>query len=273
MAGTPLRNLAVFKDLCGESNLKNVVLVTTMWDEVGDQSVGSRREEELLSSFWKDMICLGSHTCRFQGTPESAWEIINGLDLDGSRQMRTPLQIQQEMVDRGLSLPETTAAKTLLRSLVQLAGEVKKAWGKLRNRARRTTSPRKPPGGPQPRALPSRSSSIRSSSSESSWSVLSFTGSSRIASRNSTPPSSPGESTSSGCSAGSRRDTLLATIRVLRLAHQMADLAHIPLLRGVIGTALHIAQLIEVSALLLTVGRPPENIPRKWAAHIIQLIK
>ena len=254
MAGSPLRNLAVFKDVCGDGNLKNVVLVTTMWDEVADQSVSSRREEELLSSFWKDMIDLGSRTCRFQGTPESAWEIINGLDLEGSRQTRTPLQIQREMVDRGLPLPQTTAAKTLLRSLVQLAGEFKKAWEKLRNRARRTNNPRKPFGGLPLRALPSRSSSIRSSSSESSWSVLSLTGSSRSASRNSTPPSSPGESTSSGCSATSHRDTLLTTIRVLKLAHQMADIVHIPMLRGVIGTALHIAQLIEVSTLLLAVG-------------------
>jgi len=238
-----------------------------MWDEVADQSVGSRREEELLSSCWKDMIDLGSRTCRFQGTPESAWEIINGLDLEGSRQTRTPLQIQWEMVDRGLPLPETTAAKTLLRSLVQLAGELKKAWKKLRNKAPRTTSPREPSGG-----LLTRSPTIRPSSAESSESIPSLTGSPSTSSSYltplpspggstsldySTPPSSPGESTSSGCSTSSYRDTLLATIRVLRLVHQMADMARIPMLRGVIGTALRIAQLIEVSILLLTAWRRP----------------
>jgi hypothetical protein len=118
-----------------------------MWDEVDDQSVGYKREEELLSNFWKDMILLGSRTCRFQGTRESAWEIIRCLDLEGSRLRRAPLQIQREMVDRDLPLHETTAAKTLLCSLIQLAGELKKVWAKLRSRARRTTSPRAPSSG------------------------------------------------------------------------------------------------------------------------------
>ena len=81
-SGTSLKNLAVFKDLCGDNNLKNVVLVTTMWDEVQDESVGAEWETQLLSDFWKDMTDHGSRTCRFTGTRESAWEIINGLDLE-----------------------------------------------------------------------------------------------------------------------------------------------------------------------------------------------
>ncbi|KAF8438414.1 P-loop containing nucleoside triphosphate hydrolase protein [Boletus edulis BED1] len=112
MAGTSRRDLSVFKTLCGENNLKNVVLVTTMWDEV-EESTGSRREKELLSDFWGDMIRFGSRTLRFQGTRESAWEIISCLHLERSDQERTPLEIQREMVDCGLQLHETTAAKTL----------------------------------------------------------------------------------------------------------------------------------------------------------------
>ncbi|KAF8438418.1 P-loop containing nucleoside triphosphate hydrolase protein [Boletus edulis BED1] len=139
MAGTPLRHLSIFKDLCGENNLKNIVFVTTMWDEVGE-SISSRREDELLSVFWKDMLRLGSPTRRFQGTLESAWEIIDCLERSGQR--RIPLKIQQEMVDRGLQLHETTAATTLLHSLTQLAGEAKRVWTKLRNKSRRTIDPR-----------------------------------------------------------------------------------------------------------------------------------
>lgn len=252
LAGTPLRNLAVFKDLCGDDNLQNIVFVTTMWDEVESQSVGCKREEELLSSFWKDMILLGSRTCRFLGTHESAWEIINRLDLEGSRQRRAPLQIQREMVDRGLPLHETTAAKTLLG---QLAGEFKKVWAKLRRKARRTTSPREPSDGIRRPSSLSNSPTNRSRSSVTSWSMVSSAGTSSISSRDSMPPSSPAGSTSTGCSANGRQDTLLATIRVLRLAHQMADIGHVPMLRGIIGTVLHIAQLIEVSTPLLAVRR------------------
>ncbi|KAF8438392.1 P-loop containing nucleoside triphosphate hydrolase protein [Boletus edulis BED1] len=233
MAGTPLRNLSVFKYLCGDGNLKNIVLVTTMWDEVKDQSVGSRMEDELLSVFWKDMTRLGSRTCRFQGTRESAWEIINCLDLESSGQGRTPLRIPQEKVDCGLQLHETTASKkTFLRYLIQLAAEARKVWTKLRNKNRRKTRPRVPSVGLH--RASSRSSTIKS---EAAWSVASPTSTSRIA--------SPTGSTFSGCSINDRQDTLLATIRILGLTHQMADVANIPILRGIIRTALRVAQLIQ----------------------------
>ena len=132
LSGTPLRNLAVFRGLCGHDSLKNIVLVTTMWDEVQDESIGSKREEELRSDFWKSMIRHGSSTHRFGGTQESAWDIINRLDLEMFRQKRTPLQLQWEMVDRGLPLDQTTAAKTLLRFFDRLEGELRKVWQMLR---------------------------------------------------------------------------------------------------------------------------------------------
>ena len=116
MSRTPLKNLAIFKDLCGESNMKNIVLVTTMWD-LEDLSVGLKREEELRSTYWKDMIQLGSHTSRFWGTHASAWEIIDHLNLNDPRQTRQPLQIQREMVDQRKQLQETVAGKSLFRFL------------------------------------------------------------------------------------------------------------------------------------------------------------
>ena len=33
MAGTLLKNLRMFEELCGKDALKNVILTTTMWDE------------------------------------------------------------------------------------------------------------------------------------------------------------------------------------------------------------------------------------------------
>ena len=137
MGGTTLKNLAVFKDLCGRDSLKNVILVTTMWDEVQDQSTGSEREKELLSNFWKDMVDHGSRTYRFGGSPESAWEIINHLDLNGSRERRTSLQIQREMVDENTPFDQTSAAKTLTIFFARLGGRCKKALGKLFNNGTR----------------------------------------------------------------------------------------------------------------------------------------
>lgn len=223
-----------------------------MWDEVEDQSVSCKREGELRSGFWKGMIGLGSQTCRHQGTYESAWEIIELFDLEGSPQRRTPLQIQEEMVDRKLPFHETAAAKTLLHFLVQVIGEFKKAWERIRNGARRTTGPKSPLGGFRRSAILSRST-IRSS--ESSWSVVSSTDTASISSRDSRHQSSPTSTVASGCSAGSRQDALVTTITLLGIALQVADIASIPFLRGIIGTVLHIAQLIQVSTLLLTAER------------------
>ena len=112
MGTTSRNNLVALRNLCGDESLKNVILVTTMWDELEDESIGSKMEVE-LSTFWKDMMRPGSRTCRFQGTRESAWEIIECLDLEGCHQTRTPLRIQREMVDRHLLFFETTAAETL----------------------------------------------------------------------------------------------------------------------------------------------------------------
>ena len=42
MAGTLLKNLRMFEELCGKDALKNVIL-TTMWDEV-DEETGLARE-------------------------------------------------------------------------------------------------------------------------------------------------------------------------------------------------------------------------------------
>ena len=238
-SGTPLRNLAVFKDLCGDDNLENVVLVTTMWDEVPNESVGAERESQLLSDFWKDMTSHGSRTRRFAGTRESAWEVINCLDLKISHQMRRPSQVQEETVDRGLPLHETTAAKNLFHFLVQLAAESKKAWAKLRNRAGRVTKlkdhPRRDTLGRFPTMRPAPPHAATSADITAA------------ASPESTSPPSPADSHCSGCSANGYQDALSAAIGVLRLAYQAADIGHIPMLRGIIGTVLHIAQLIQVS--------------------------
>ena len=243
MAGIPA---AALKGLCGDENLKNIVLVTTMWDELQDGSIGSKREEKLLSTHWKDMIHLGLRTCRFQGTHESAWEIIGCLDLEGCHQTRTPLRIQREMVDRSLPFYETAAAKILNSPASpgpSLGSELKNVWEGLRHGVRGKVGARVPSRRP---AL-SRSPTIGSGSSATGWSVLSTSSSTNSSYHSPQQTLSPTESTSSGCGAYDRRETLLAMITGLRLAHQMADIAAIPVLRGTIGTVLEIAQMIEVS--------------------------
>jgi hypothetical protein len=127
MAGTPLKNLRMFHELCGKKALRNVILVTTMWSEV-DQEVGSRREEALRQKYWKGMIDEGSSTARYKGTLSSAWEILDHIIQDAHR--RKAVLLQTEMVDMRMQLPETSAGQELYQTLDAL---IKLQQGLLQN--------------------------------------------------------------------------------------------------------------------------------------------
>lgn len=105
MSGTSLKNLDMFQKLCGDNALQNVIVVTTMWREV-TEATGCKREKELESEYWQSMIECGSQMRRFHDCHASAWEIIKNLN-----EVRQPLQIQQEIVDKGLNLQFTSAGR------------------------------------------------------------------------------------------------------------------------------------------------------------------
>ncbi|KAI5993981.1 hypothetical protein EDD15DRAFT_2196406 [Pisolithus albus] len=117
---TVSRNYNIFKEMCGKDYFKNVIFVTTMWDEVSEE-VGSERKQDLRSDFWREMINLGSTSHRFQGTTESAWKIINFLS-DSRTAERRRLQIQREMVDDHLPLQLTAAGGAIINRLLVLCG-------------------------------------------------------------------------------------------------------------------------------------------------------
>ncbi|KAG6912003.1 hypothetical protein DXG01_000251 [Tephrocybe rancida] len=108
MRGTPLRNLTMFEALCGKDALENVVLTTTLWDEV-DSTVGVSREHQLQKEFWAPLMGEGCRTTRFGNTFQSAWDVINLFDINTPR----PLLLQREMVDGEMPLKATSAFKAL----------------------------------------------------------------------------------------------------------------------------------------------------------------
>jgi hypothetical protein len=126
MRGTPRRNLDMFRHLCGADALRNVILTTTNWDRVPDE-LGSKREAQLMSEFWEPMISHGSQVARFQpSTYESAWDIIDRLDTN----TRPVLQMQDEMVNQGKKLHETTVFRFLVQWWAQAMQTLKGMWGK-----------------------------------------------------------------------------------------------------------------------------------------------
>lgn len=112
MQGSAMKNLFMFKKLCGPEGLKNVILATTMWENVSKED-GNRREAELRDTpdYWKTMIDkYGSHMVRHRNGSESAKRIIESL-----LELMQPITyaIQNEMVNQGKDLDQTSAGKEL----------------------------------------------------------------------------------------------------------------------------------------------------------------
>jgi len=77
MSGSPLRNLGYFQQLC-DNELDRVILTTTMWDEV-DEETGTNREKVLQADFWKPLIDRGSSVKRFLNDSTSAFDILRPI--------------------------------------------------------------------------------------------------------------------------------------------------------------------------------------------------
>jgi len=134
MAGTPLKNLRMFEELCGKNAFKNVILTTTMWDEV-DEETGATREEELKGIYWKAMIDRHSSTGRFVGTRDSALRLIAPF-LDEAN-TRNRLLLQKELVDLDLRLSETHAGQKLRSEIKQLAKQQQELLHQIREELKR----------------------------------------------------------------------------------------------------------------------------------------
>jgi hypothetical protein len=100
--------------------MKNILLVTTMWEKE-ELAVGEQREEELKNDFWADLVQLEARVCRHpKNTKQSAFELLDLLiplpPVD--------LKIQQEIVNEKKGLTETDAGAVLNEELA----EVKKGF-------------------------------------------------------------------------------------------------------------------------------------------------
>ena len=117
MEGSAVRNLHMFQKLCGDKSLRNVVLVTTQWDGISEE-VGGAREVELSDSddFWKGMIAKGAQRARFYGSRQDGVAIVESLLDRGT----TVLQLQDEIVNKGLSIFESSAGMAVEEQLNEL---------------------------------------------------------------------------------------------------------------------------------------------------------
>ena len=112
MAGTALRNLRVFQELCGKDCFSKVALCPTFWN-VGKEEdcVLEKRLLELTGNegYWGRMIENGSKVFREPVTRNQAITMIYGLATKDA----VALQVQREIVDEHKPLSETSAVLTL----------------------------------------------------------------------------------------------------------------------------------------------------------------
>ncbi|KAF9465617.1 P-loop containing nucleoside triphosphate hydrolase protein [Collybia nuda] len=91
-AGISAHNIKIFKNLCGEGTLKNVIIVTNMWGQV-PPSVGEARERELATNetLFKPALDKKAHLIRHDNTRESAQAILRLAIQNGSETLRVHL--------------------------------------------------------------------------------------------------------------------------------------------------------------------------------------
>jgi GTPase SAR1 family protein len=102
------RNFKIFREICGEKSLKNVILVTNMWSEVSPD-VGEAREKELSSNFLKPALDKGAQMVRHHDTEQSAHDAVRRI----MNNHPVVLQIQHELVDEHKEITGTAAAATI----------------------------------------------------------------------------------------------------------------------------------------------------------------
>ncbi|TCD63735.1 hypothetical protein EIP91_004986 [Steccherinum ochraceum] len=114
VGGVNRRNFSMFRKLCGEETLRNVLLVTNMWGAV-DPAIGEKREQELMTDdlLFKPVLDKGAKIVRHDNTIESAQSILNHL----IRNHPEALRIQKELVDEKKDISETGAGEELAREL------------------------------------------------------------------------------------------------------------------------------------------------------------
>lgn len=117
MDGSAMRNLKMFRKLCGDDPMKNVTILSTFWGK-DDKHVAIAHENELKSNpnFWGSMIEYGAQVQRFDGTQQCALDVL----MSFATKATMTLDIQRELVDEEKPLGETAAGNAVNEELHRL---------------------------------------------------------------------------------------------------------------------------------------------------------
>ncbi|KAJ2935816.1 hypothetical protein H1R20_g1278, partial [Candolleomyces eurysporus] len=122
VGGLAKTNFSIFRKLCGDPSLQNVIIVTNMWSRLPSAEEGRRRAVELasLDDFFKPAIAQGAMMMHhYKDTVDSAHRILRQI----LKNHPMALSIQKELVDQHKNITETGAGMALDEKLTLLAQE------------------------------------------------------------------------------------------------------------------------------------------------------
>ena len=116
ITGSSMKNIRMFRKPYSADNMKNVLLVSSMWDIIQEKQ-GAERKKELSSegTFWKSMIAQGATMHRYNNRTATALQLIKILISN------TPsaLKIQKQLVDDRVPLVNTEAGEDVNQELLK----------------------------------------------------------------------------------------------------------------------------------------------------------
>ncbi|KAJ2926304.1 hypothetical protein H1R20_g10791, partial [Candolleomyces eurysporus] len=120
VGGLAKTNFGIFRGLCGDPFLRNVVIMTNMWSRLSTEMEGHRRVAELasLDDFFKPAIANGAVMMHHaKDTVDSARAVIRQI----LKNHPIALDIQKEIVDQHKDITQTGAGMALDKKLAELA--------------------------------------------------------------------------------------------------------------------------------------------------------
>ncbi|KAF8808480.1 hypothetical protein BYT27DRAFT_7255591 [Phlegmacium glaucopus] len=125
VGGLEKSNFGVFRKLCGETSLKNVVIVTNMWSRVPSTEEGERRARELetMDDFFKPAILKGARFMHHrEETVESAHDIIRSI----LKNHPVALDLQTQLVDEHRPIDKTSAGMEVGKKFTDIVAKYEK---------------------------------------------------------------------------------------------------------------------------------------------------
>ena len=112
----------MFRELCGTAAYKNVVVLTTYWDQLPTYEVGVNREAQLKSKQFAKLVQGGAHFMRHNRTVESTRKVLRHILPIPP----TITQIQTQLREEGKSLTETAAGSVHSKEVEEAIAKYKK---------------------------------------------------------------------------------------------------------------------------------------------------